>query len=68
MEQMIAAAEALMRSLCQDRDDWEYAGAEEVTDDFWGADRFLVFRRQDYVTCYVGFRGSQPLYVLQRIE
>jgi len=54
--------------LCSDQDGCEYSGSENLTNDPWGADQVLVFRRQDYVTCYVGFRGQQPLYVLQRIE
>lgn len=68
LEQQIAQALALIQSLCHDKDGWEYDGYEEMTDDPWGADKFLYFRRTDYVGCYVGCRGDQPLYVLQRIE
>ena len=68
MGSFVTAAESLIRSLCHYKDGWEYDGGEELADDPWGANRLLVFRREDYVTCYVGFRDEQPLYVLQRIE
>lgn len=68
VEHLIPAADSLIRSLCHDKDGWEYSGHEPLDNDTWGADRIMVFRRTDYVTCYVGFRGEQALYVLQRIE
>lgn len=68
MEHLIPAAESLIRSLCHDKEGWEYTSSEELVADPWGADRVLAFSREDYVICYVGFRGSRPLYVLQRVE
>jgi hypothetical protein len=68
MEDLIPAALSLIRSLCRDQEGWECDDSENLTDDPWDADQMLVFRRQDYVTCYVGFRNGHPLYVLQRIE
>ena len=68
MENFVTAAESLIRSLCRDQDGWEYSESESLKDDPWGADQMLVYHRKDYLTCYVGFRGQQPLYVLQRIE
>lgn len=65
---MVAAAETLIRDLCHDKDGWEYDGIDEAGPDIWGAERVLVFRREDYVRCYAGFHGSTALYVLQRIE
>lgn len=75
MHPFVAAAESLIHKLCQDKDGWEFAGITQLVDDRWGADCFLVFRRQisimgvdDDVTCYVGFRDGSPLYVLQTID
>lgn len=68
MARLISSADSLIRSLCHDKDGWEYDRDEELVDDPWGANRLLVFRRSDYVTCYVGLRDEQPLYVLQRVE
>jgi hypothetical protein len=68
VDDLIPAAQSLIRSLCHDKDGWEYSATDELAADPWGADRILAFRRADYVLCYVGFRGSTPLYVLQRIE
>ena len=68
MDELIPAAQELIRSLCHDKDGWECTGSEELTDDPWGADNLLIFNREDYFVCYVGFRGEQPLYALQRIE
>ncbi len=68
MEDLISAAESLIHSLCHDKEGWEYSGSEELAADPWGAERVLVFHREEYVVCYVGFRSGQPLYVLQRVE
>ncbi len=67
-ETLITSALSLIRSLCREGDGWEFDEAESISDDSWDADLLLVFRREDYVTCYVGVKNDRPLYVLQRIE
>jgi hypothetical protein len=62
LRRLVPAADSLIRSLCHEKEGWEYEGGELVAKDPWGADRLLVFRRTDYVTCYVGFHGVQPLF------
>jgi hypothetical protein len=68
VENQVRLALNFIRDLCHDKEGWEYSGSEELERDDWGADRFLMFNREDYVVCYVGFREERPLYVLQRIE
>ena len=67
-EALVEIAEKFIADLCHDKKGWEYTESEKLSDDPWGADQILIFNREDYVVCYVGFRGEQPLYVLQRIE
>ena len=62
------SAQNLIRSLCHDKDGWEFREMESLKDDPWGADTLLIFNREDYVICYVGMRDGNALYVLQRIE
>lgn len=66
--ELIKSAQNLIRSLCHDKDGWEFREMESLKDDPWGADTLLIFNREDYVVCYVGVRNESPLYVLQRIE
>ena len=64
----IDAALQFIASLCHDKEGWEFSDSEALESDEWGADKLLIFNREDYVVCYVGFRQGAPLYVLQRIE
>ena len=66
--EQVKSALGLIRSLCHDKDGWEFTDSETLHGDQWGADLLLTFHREDYVVCYVGIRKEQPLYVLQRIE
>ncbi len=68
MDELVAEAEALIRSTCHDKDGWEYQGSEPINDDTWGAETIATFRRNDYLTCYVGMVGGRAVYILQRIE
>jgi len=68
MENHIEQALSLIRSLCHDKEGWEYSDSEKLESDPWGADQLLIFNREDYVVCYVGLKNGNPLYVLQRIE
>jgi len=67
-QEEIRMALDLIRSLCHDKEVWEFSDSEIIPTDEWGADKLLIFKRSDYVTCYVGLRQTTPLYVLQRIE
>jgi hypothetical protein len=67
-EDILRSAESLIRSVCHDKDGWRFDECEPIENDAWDADHILVYRRNDYVTCYVGLRQGTPIYVLQRIE
>lgn len=67
-DELRRTAESFIRDLCAHKDGWEYSGMESLVEDPWMADCILMFNREDYVVCYVGFRAGRLLYVLQRIE